>query len=203
MRLTRLILLPVVCVLLLAGGCVYDDLSSEMVVTEKIVVQYNDYRESPDICCSVADARWRTRLLDALDKHGAELSDIQSITMVGGLYKVARPPKSSHDWTVEGTVTIERQDDASLPPTDGPATFVNFTTQSLKGAKSKPVRADLNSAGVDVVDRALQAILNGEDPRMVVRMVSDDITPAPSPTDPLDFMWLAEVEFQIVIDVSM
>jgi hypothetical protein len=90
-----------------------------------------------------------------------------------------------------------------MPPTDGPETFVNFTTQSLKDAKGKPIYADLNSAGVAVVDRALQAILAGEDPRIVVRMNSDNITPAPSPTDPLDFMWLAEVEFQIVIDKSM
>lgn len=203
MRLTRLILLPVACVLLIAGGCVYDDLNSEIVVTEKVVVQYNDYRESPDICCSVADARWRTRLLEALDEHGAELSDIRSINMVGGLYKVARPSRANHDWTVEGYVTVERQDDPSLPPTDGPETFVNFTTQSLKDARGKPIYADLNSAGVAVVDRALQAILAGEDPRIVVRMQSDNITPAPSPTDPLDFMWLAEVEFQIVIDTSM
>ncbi len=203
MRLTRLILLPVACVLLFASGCVYDDLSSEMVVTEKIVVQYNDYRESADMCCSVADARWKTRLLEALDKHGAELSDIQSITMVSGLYKVGRPPKSNHDWTVEGRVTIERQDDPNLPPTDGPETFVNFTAQSLKGAKGKPVLADLNSAGMAVVDRALQDILAGGDPRIVVRMVDDNITPAPSPSDPLDFMWLAEVVLQIVIDKSM
>jgi hypothetical protein len=141
--------------------------------------------------------------LDALDDNGAKLSDIQSITMVAGEYKVAAPSGATHDWAVSGVVTMRRQDDPMGPVTEGPATFVNMTSQSLKAAKSKPVPADLNSAGVAIVNHALTDLKAGGDPRLVVEMVSDNIVPAPSPSDPLEFSWLAQVTFQVVINAKV
>jgi hypothetical protein len=190
-------------VLLLANGCVYDSLRSEVVVTEKVVVQYTEYRESPSIGSAVVADTWRQRLLDALDEYGADIGDVQSITVVSGEYKTTKPSKADHDWTVTGKVTVRRQDDPMGPVTDGPADLVNMTTQSLFGAKGKPVPADLNSAGVEVINRALQDLLAGGNPRLIVEMVSDNVTPAPSPSDPLEFQWQARVTFQAVVDVDV
>ncbi len=188
--------------LVLASGCVFDNLASEVVVTEKVIVQYKEFRESPSIGSAVVADTWRERLLDALDDHGAKLEDVKSITVVSGEYKVAAPSRASHDWTVSGRVTMRRQDNPSGPVTDGPATFVNMTSQSLMAAKGKAIPASLNSEGVAVVNRALSDLLTGGDPRLIVEMVSDNITPAPSPSDPLEFGWLAQVTFQAVVKVK-
>ena len=190
-------------VLVLASGCVYDELATEVVVTEQVVVQYTEYRESPSIGSAVVADTWRQRLLGALEDYGADIEDVRSITVVSGQYKTTMPSKASHDWTVVGKVTVRRQDDPMGPVTDGPADLVNLTSQSLAAARGKPTPADLNSAGIALIDRALQDLLAGGDPRLIVEMVSDDITPAPSASDPLEFNWQARVTFQAVIDVSM
>jgi hypothetical protein len=195
--------LSVAALLALASGCVYDSLSSQVVVTEKVNVQFKEYRESPSIGSVVVADQFKTRLMDILKENGAKLSDIQSITMVAGEYKVAMPSAALHDWTVTGRVTMRRQDDPMGPVTEGPATFVNMTSQSLQAAKGKPVPADLNSAGVAIVNHALTDLKNGGDPRLIVEMVSDNIVPAPSPSDPLEFSWLAQVTFQVVIKVKV
>ena len=198
----KLLILPVFCFLALSSGCVYDELQTEVVVTEKINVQFDEYRESPAIGSAVVVDDFKMKLMAKLDEYDVELDDVISITMVSGEYKVTNPSKS-HDWAVTGEVTIKRQDDSSVPATEGPEIFVNLTTQSLFDAKGKPVPADLNSAGVGVINNALADLMTGGDPRLVVTMESDDITPAPSPSDPLEFTWMARIVFQIVIDVSV
>lgn len=198
-----LLALSIGTLLALTSGCVYDELATEVVVTEKVVVQYREYRETPSIGSAVVADTWRMRLLEALEDYDASIEDVQSITVVSGEYKLAMPAKASHDWTVTGKVTVRRQDDPMGPVTDGPADFVNMTSQSLKAAKGKPIPADLNSAGVAVINRALQDLLAGGNPRLIVEMVSDNITPAPSMSDPLEFSWLAMVTFQAVVDVDM
>jgi hypothetical protein len=190
-------------VLLLGSGCVYDNLRSQVVVTEKVVVQYDEYRETPSIGSAVVADTWRHRLLDALEDYGADIEDVQSITVVAGEYKTTMPSKAPHDWTITGKVTVRRQDDPMGPVTDGPADFVRMTTQSLAGAKGKPIPADLNSAGVELINDALEVLLAGGNPRLIVEMVSDNISPAPSPSDPLKFNWLAMVTFQAVVDVKV
>jgi hypothetical protein len=195
--------LSAACLLALASGCVYDSLSSQVVVTEKVNVVFKEYREGPSIGSVVVADQFKMRLEDILEDNGAKLSDIQSITMVAGEYKVAMPSMAAHDWTVSGVVTMRRQDDPMGPVTEGPATFVNMTSQSLIAAKVKPIPADLNSAGVAVVNHALTDLKNGGDPRLIVEMVSDNIVPAPSPSDPLEFSWLAQVTFQVVINVKV
>jgi len=195
--------LSVLGILVLASGCVYDSLSSQVVVTEKVNVQFKEYRESPSIGSVVVIDTFKERLMDALEENHADLEDIETITMVAGEYKVAAPSKAAHDWTVSGVVTMWRQDDPMGPVTAGPATFVNMTSQSLWAAKGKPVPAALNSAGVAIVNTALADLKNGGDPRLIVEMVSDNIVPAPSPSDPLEFSWLAQVTFQVVIHVDV
>lgn len=198
----KLMILPVFCVLALSSGCVYEDLQTEVVITEKVLVQFDEYRESPSIGSAVVVDDFKTKLMNKLDEYGVELEDVVSITMVSGEYKVTKPSKG-HDWTVTGEVTIKRQDDPMGPVTEGPEIFVNLTSQSLNAAQGMPVPADLNSAGVGVVNNALAALKMGGDPRLIVTMESDDITPAPSPSDPLMFKWQARIVFQIVVDMSV
>ncbi len=88
------------------------------------------------------------------------------------------------------------------PVTDGPKVFINMFNQSLADAKAKPIPASLDTAGVNLVNRALADLLEGMNPRLVIAMQSSNIVPAPSISDPLDFSWLAEVTFQAVIDVD-
>jgi len=198
----NLLVLSAITALALMSGCIYDPSSGTVIVTEKVVVQFEEYREIPTIGSAVVAEDFKERIMDALDRENATIEDVVSISMVSGAYKVTKPSKAGHDWVITGTVTMKRQDDPMGPVTDGPANFIDMFNQSLDMAKGKPVVASLNSAGVDVVNRALADILLGGDPRLIITMESSSITPPPSPSDPLVFKWLAEVTFQAVVRVD-
>jgi len=198
----NLLVLSAITALALMSGCIYDPSSGTVIVTEKVVVQFEEYREIPTIGSAVVAEDFKERIMDALDRENATIEDVVSISMVSGAYKVTKPSKAGHDWVITGTVTMKRQDDPMGSVTDGPANFIDMFKQSLDMAKGKPVVASLNSAGVDVVNRALADILLGGDPRLIITMESSSIVPPPSPSDPLVFKWLAEVTFQAVVRVD-
>ena len=197
----KIAVLPVLCVLVLASGCVYDDLSSEIVVTETVKISLDEYRESPTLGSTVVCDDFADRVYKLLEKHDSSVKDIKSIHIVSGTYQVQRL-SSDHDWVVSSAVTIKRQDVPGEPLDDGPATFVNMTDQSLIAAKGGAIYADLNSDGVALIDRALADLVMGEDPRLILTMESGTIMPEPTPADPLSFMWRVSVTFQVVIEKS-
>ncbi|MFH1754586.1 MAG: hypothetical protein ABIA59_02675 [Candidatus Latescibacterota bacterium] len=201
---TRIALLSVICALVLSSGCVYDPSTGQAVITEQICVNLDEYREGPELGSAVVCEKFKERLLARIAAYGATLADVESITMTSGTYKVTKPASKNydHDWVITAAVDISRQDDPYGPVTAGPERFINMTSQSLRDAKAAKTIADLNSAGVDLVNDALQALLDGEDPRLVLTLIGGGIDPAPSPLDPLSFKWLACVEFQAVVNVG-
>lgn len=198
----RIALFLIVCVLAMAGGCIYNELTGEVVVTEKICVQFEETRTDPNFYTYEVDNRFRERLMGLLDENGVTMEDVRSVNVVSGTYKVTKPPKG-HDWTIMGNVSVARQDVPGDPYIDGPEPLIDLIDQSLDEARGKPIPADLIADGVAVIDRALEAVIAGEDPRLVLIMESGDVVPAPSPEDPLEFRWLACVTFQIVLEVSV
>jgi hypothetical protein len=194
------VVLPILGVLVLAGGCVYDDMKSQMVVTDQVCVSLDEYRETGTLGSAVVVDDFAEKVYSMLEKYDSKVKDIKSIGVVSGTYRVARPSQAGHDWTVTSDVTIRRQDDPAGPVTDGPATFVNLTSQSLRAAQGGSIYADLNSAGVALIERALDDLLTGGDPRLILGMEGGTITPEPTALDPLDFSWRACVTFQVVIE---
>jgi hypothetical protein len=170
-----------------------------MVVTDKVSVKLDEYRTNGTLGSAVVTQEFANDVCQLLDKYDCKIKDVKRINIVSGTYEVVRPSHARHDWVITSQVTIKRQDDPNGAVTDGPAVFVNLTSQSLKAAK-KPVPADLNSAGVALVNRALDDLLKGQKPRLILKMEGGTITPTPTPADPLSFSWRACVTMQVVID---
>jgi hypothetical protein len=199
-------LLVSVSALVFLSGCIYDNMSGEVVLTEKICVSFEEYHDSPTLNSAVVSDKFKDRLLELLAEYGAGPEDIVSIGVVGGSYKVTKPSKTNDEWTISASVNIARQDDPYGPVTDGPALLMEETVQLLNDAQGKPVSvphpAVLKDPGVQVINRALEDLLNGADPRLVVTLVGGTISPAPTPSNPLEFNWLACVTFQAVVDLD-
>jgi hypothetical protein len=60
----------------------------------------------------------------------------------------------------------------------------------------------LETPGVELINRALMALVDGEDPTLILTL-DGSVSPAPSPSNPLEFKWLACVTFQAVIDMDL
>jgi hypothetical protein len=189
----RLLVIAVLGGLLASAGCVVDN--SDLVITDKVCVNIDEVQTDGEFSTFVVVDDFKAALDKKLAQYGKTPKDVKSIHMVSGTFKTVKV--ENHDWTVSAVVNIARQDDPNGAYTDGPAPLVEFTNQSLAGLKGQP--ADLDAAGVQVVNGALEALLNGDEPRLVMIVENESVNPSPTSGDPMAFTTTACVQFQIVI----
>lgn len=192
-----LLLAAIVCLTAVTTSCIYDPQSGEVVVTEKICVNLQNYEEDGSISRRAVADQFRQRLIDKIEDYGATMDDISDITLVSATYKLNSLKNTKHDWLFSGDVYVSRRD-----VSDGPELLVSFSGESVEGLKGSPTSASLDSDGVELINRALDDLLAGGDPELVVELMNESFDPEPSPSDPLQAVWLACVEFQAVVDVS-
>lgn len=194
----RLLVIAVAGGLLASAGCVYDN--TDLVITENVCVNLEETQTSGNFGTFVVADQFKEQLQKRLKEHGKSEKDIKAIHMVGAAFKAMSV--KPHDWTVDATIDIGRQDVEAGPFEDGPAPFVVFTDQSLLALTGAPNQADLHADGVALVNRALESLVGGEDPRLVLLVKNESVTPTPSVSDPMQFKILACVKFQVVIDAG-
>jgi len=190
------LLMVVLGVLAAVSGCFYDH--GDMVLNETVCVTFDQEITTGEFSTFVVCDQFKDELVAELTKNGRDLEDVKSIHMVSGTYKTqAIHP---HDWKVTARVYIARQDDPSATDyQDGPALFTDFHDQSLKKLQGSPKDAHLDSDGVELVDRALDSLLDGEDPRLVLVLENDSVSPEPSQDEPMSFKLKTCVRFQAIL----
>ena len=192
----RLLVIAVLGGLLASAGCVVDN--SDLVITDKVCVTIDEVHTDGERSTFVVVNDFNDALNKKLEQYGKTPKDVKSIHMVSGTFKSVKV--DDHDWEVSAVVNIARQDDPNGPYTDGPAPLVEFEDQSLEDLKGQP--ADLDAAGVQVVNNALESLLNGDDPRLVMIVENESVSPTPTSGEPMSFKATACVQFQIVITGS-
>jgi hypothetical protein len=68
---------------------------------------------------------------------------------VSASYKVTDFDTTHHDWLITGSLVVHRED---VP--DGPATLLSYASQSVEEALGQRIKADLDEAGVALINRA-------------------------------------------------
>jgi hypothetical protein len=178
-----------------APGCVLNN--SDVVIQETVCVTLDEYQTTGTFESFVVCDQFKAALLAALEANNMTLSDVRRISMKSGSFQTSNV--TPHDWNVTADINIARQDVVSGPFDDGPAAFVSFTNQSLEAIKLGAPAVKLNQTGVNLVNRALESLLAGEDPRLVLLVENEAVVPTPSVSDPLQFTLEACVEFQAVV----
>lgn len=184
--------------LAMAPGCVLNN--SDVVIEETVCVTLDEYQTTGTFESFLVCDQFKARLLAALAANNLQLSDVRRITMKSGTFQTSNV--TPHDWTVTADINIARQDVVDGPFDDGPATFVTFVNQSLQGIKLGAPAVKLNHTGVNLVNRALNSLLDGEDPRLVLLVQNEAVAPTPSVSDPLQFTLEACVQFQATVRKS-
>jgi hypothetical protein len=179
-------------------SCVFRD--GDLVINEKVCVNLDEFQTTGQFSTFAVADKFKDVLEQKLAQHNKGKKDVKSIHMVSATFKTTSV--KPHDWNVDAEIDIARQDDPNLPVTDGPAPLVVFEDQSLKELRGRPTDADLLVEGVDLVDRALESLLLDEDPRLVLLVENESVTPTPSVADPMQFKCLVCVKFQFVIDLG-
>jgi len=195
----RTLVIAVVGIML--GGftsCVFQN--GDLVLNETVCVNIEETQTDGNFSTFVVVDDFKEALEKKLAENGKGKKDVKSIHMVSATFKTIQV--TPHDWNVTGDVSIARQDTEGGPVSDGPGLLVSFDNQSLKALKGSPTDADLVSDGVEVVNRALESLLNGEDPRMILQVDNESTSPTPSTSDPMSFKTRVCVKFQMVVDLG-
>lgn len=191
----RLLVIAVLGSLLAMTGCIVG--KSDMVVTETICVKIEEVQTTGSFSTFVVCDQFAEEIERELKKHNKGKKDVKSIHMTSATFKTkkVRP----HDWNVTADIDIARQDTPGGAYEDGPAPFVTFDDQSLLDLKGEKTKARMHADGVDLVNDALEDLIDGEDPRLVLLINNESVTPTPSPSDPMHFVVDVCVKFQMVI----
>jgi hypothetical protein len=191
----RLLVIAALGVMLAFAGCITSQ--SDLVVTDEICANIVEHETTGSFSTFTVVDDFKAQLEAALEKAGKKSADVKSIHMISATF--ATQSVSPKDATATADIQIARQDTPGGGYEDGPADFVTFDNTLLTSLRGNPTDAEMNADGVALVDRALAALLDGQDPRLVLIVNNETITPTPTESNPLDFRVRACVRFQAVV----
>jgi hypothetical protein len=201
-QLVRYALVAAVGVVAMSAGCnVVDSPSenlhlSEVVLHEKFCVRFDENRTTGDFESEVVCDQFATLINQWLADNDVTSEDVEGIFMSGGRIKLAGD-FSGHAWDITSSVRIRRADIA-----DGPSRFLKEQTVTIPGeiGGDRGYKPSFDGAGVRLVNRALQDLVKGCDPVLVVTMRNTDVDPEPRVDDPLVFSWDACINITAIVD---
>jgi hypothetical protein len=191
----RLLVIAALGVMLAFAGCITSQ--SDLVVTDEICANIVEHETTGSFSTFTVVDDFKAQLEAALEKAGKKSADVKSIHMISATFSTQSV--SPKDATATADIQIARQDTPGGGYEDGPADFVTFDNTLLTSLRGNPTDAEMNADGVALVDRALAALLDGQDPRLVLIVNNETITPTPTESNPLDFRVRACVRFQAVV----
>jgi hypothetical protein len=172
------------CTVSVSNNCIMETKVIEIVITDSTCELLDEYHESANYV-TPAILNYADEIDQILEDNGYSREEIHSARVVSGSYIVTEF-SHSHDWVISGYIDVERTDIA-----DGPATLINYTSQSVTAAMGDVVIAPLEDPGVALLDQALDDYLNGANPVLRIAVHNGNADPTPSPADPIEFTWRA------------
>jgi hypothetical protein len=166
-----------------------------LVLVETFCVQFDENRTTGTFASEIVCDQFQDDILAWLASKGIDLDCVSSISMSSARIKCVSF-SGSHSWDVTSSVTIKRTDIS-----DGPKTLLTSQTLTVPDGCDAPYyfRPRLGTYGVLLVNRALNDLVNGGSPVLVVNMVATDVDPEPSVSDPLVFSWQACITVNAVV----
>ena len=200
-RLSGIPLSLFVVLLVFAAGCnMVDspapDLSkSKIVLRDKFCVRFDEDRDSGKFEKEIVCDQFAAMIHQWLEDNNVDGDDITHIFMTGGRITEGDDFKGPHGWDITSSVYIKRADIK-----DGPRRFIkNRTVDIPDDIDGRGFRPRFDRKGVKLVNRALRDLVDGGDPVLVVKMVSTDVDPEPSSSDPLIFSWDACINITAIV----
>jgi hypothetical protein len=182
-------------VALFGGGCLEDKVL-ELVFTGETYADFSENETSadnPEI--AVVDVAEKIR--EILDDNGYTTDDLTGAHVTSVSYGVTQFSQA-HDWVLTGQIRVSR---------DGGAyeVIVDYASQSVQAALGQKIPANLNQAGVDLINTALDDFINNNaNPVLTFQVEHGTIAPStPTPGDPMIFEWRAWLAVQLIAEQTV
>jgi hypothetical protein len=199
-------LVPAVALLLFGSGCNMVDTPTQpnenfgaLILVETFCVEMAEDRTSGNFSSAVVCDQFKDDILNWFSSKGISLDCVDAIFMIAAKIKCVSF-QGSHSWDITSSTSIKRTDIS-----DGPKTLLTSQTLTVPNECDAPYyyRPKLGLYGVLLVNRALNDLVNGGDPAMVVEMKATDVDPEPSVNDHLTFTWQACVTVTAIVDKTL
>jgi len=199
----RFALVPAVALLVFGSGCNMVDTPTQpnenfgaLIMIETFCVPFVEYHTVGQFESSAVSDQFRQDILAWFSSKGISLDCVDAIFMIAAKIKCT-DFNGSHSSDVTSYVNIKRTDIS-----DGPKTLLTSQTVTVPNECDAPYyyRPKLGLSGVLLVNRALNDLVNGGSPALVVDMKATDVDPEPSVNDPLSFTWQACITVTAIVD---
>ncbi len=181
------------CTVSVSNNCIMEEKVIELVITDRTCEVLEEYHESANfVTPAVID--YAAEIDAILSDNGYSREKIHSARVVSATYIVTEFDHV-HDWVISGYIDVERMD-----ITDGPATLLNYTSQSVTAAMGDYVIAPLEAPGVTLLNNALDDYLADGKPVLRIAVHNGNVGPTqPSAADPIEFTWKACIVIYVTI----
>ena len=192
---TAALLVPVAAALGL-GGCLLEDREVEVVLNDEHCEEFVEYHTIENYT-TPAIIELGEDLDSLLVDNEVSRDQLVDAHLVSGFYEV-KEFSHTHDWELTGVITVERLD----IPGVGPDTLIVYSKISLENELGIKTLVDLHKDGVAIVNQAMDDYILGVNPTLQLTVVSGEVKPPPSGDDPLDFMWEACLNVQVIFTID-
>jgi hypothetical protein len=177
-----------------------EDRVVELVFSGSTCVDFPQFSTTATFHSDPVQVWYEDELDKILQNNDVSPDDIVAIKLVSASYGVDSVTyfAQQHDWTITGSVYVERIDES-----EGPFPLITYTSQSVTGALNKTIPAQLDSAGVALIDSAFVDFINGGNPILEFQVVNSAVSPPPSQSDPIVFDWNACIWVDFVIKTDL
>lgn len=192
---TAALLVPVAAVLGL-GGCLLEDREVEVVLNDEHCEEFVEHHIIANYT-TPAIIELGEDLDSLLVDNEVSLDQLVDAFLVSAFYEVSEFTHT-HDWEISGIITVERLDITDV----GPDTLIVYSEISLENELGVKTQVDLHKDGVAIVNQAMDDYITGANPSLLLMVVSGEVEPLPSEGDPLDFIWEACLNVQLIFTVD-
>ena len=192
---TAALLVPVAAALGL-GGCLLEDREVEVVLNDEHCEEFVEHHIIANYT-TPAIIELGEDLDSLLVDNEISLDQLVDAFLVSAFYEV-REFSHTHDWEISGIITVERLDMTGV----GPDTLIVYSEISLENELGVKTQVDLHADGVAIVNQAMDDYITGANPSLLLMVVSGEVEPLPSEGDPLDFIWEACLNVQLIFTVD-
>ena len=192
---TAALLVPVAAVLGL-GGCLLEDREVEVVLNDEHCEEFVEHHIIANYT-TPAIIELGEDLDSLLVDNEVSLDQLVDAFLVSAFYEVSEFTHT-HDWEISGIITVERLDITDV----GPDTLIVYSEISLENELGVKTQVDLHADGVAIVNQAMDDYITGANPSLLLMVVSGEVEPLPSEGDPLDFIWEACLNVQLIFTVD-
>jgi hypothetical protein len=192
LRLLPLLLLPTLLVLG-STSCLMKEKVIELVLTGSTSAEYsyNNITEEYDVDVELDFTEELTQILEDADISREEIGSAYLVGVEYGAISL-----TGHDWTVSGHIQIDRDG-------TGFQDLVIYTDQSIEAVLGQRLSAPLETAGVTVINEAMNDFLTGDSPVLTLKLLGGNVTPDPSAGDPIVFTWKAWLTMQLTVEQTL